>query len=253
MNIDWFTFAAQIINFLILVALLRWLLYGPIVRAMKRREDKIASRLEEADQKREEAEEKVQEYQEKSREIDQQREQILKEARHEAHEEHQRLLKEAKEEIDRRREQWQDALRREQEDFLAELRRQAGELGLHATRHTLSQLADAELEQRMCEAFVSRLEQLESEQREEILHHLGNGDAEVLVRSAFDVPDKQRQQLSETIRNSFDVDAEISFDRSDDMICGLELDVGGYNFGWNVKDFLRDLEAEFSQRLKERE
>ncbi|MCA9220272.1 MAG: F0F1 ATP synthase subunit delta, partial [Planctomycetales bacterium] len=91
----------------------------------------------------------------------------------------------------------------------------------------------------------------DSEPREEILHHLGNGDAEVRVRSAFDLPDKERERLSETIRNSFDADADISFDRSDDMICGVELDVGGYNFGWNVKDFLRDLESQFSERLRE--
>jgi hypothetical protein len=37
------------------------------------------------------------------------------------------------------------------------------------------------------------------------------------------------------------------------LICGLELDVGGYSFGWNVKDFLRDLEVEFSERLKDKQ
>ena len=58
MKIDWFTFAAQMINFLVLVALLQWLLYGPIVRAMKKREEKIAGRLEQASWKREEAEER---------------------------------------------------------------------------------------------------------------------------------------------------------------------------------------------------
>ncbi|REJ90869.1 MAG: F0F1 ATP synthase subunit B [Planctomycetota bacterium] len=251
MNIDWFTFAAQIVNFLVLVALLRWLLYGPIVGAMQKREETIANRLEEADQKREEAEVKVHEYEDKSQQLDQKRDELFRDARHEAHEEQQRLLNEAKQEIDRRREQWQDELRREQEEFLSDLRRQAGELALQAARHTLSQLADSELEQWMFDAFVSRLEQLDSEQREEIRHHLGNGDAEVLVRSAFDVPDKERERLSETIRKSFDGDAEVSFDLSDDMICGVELDVSGYTFGWNVKDFLHHLEAQFFERLRE--
>ncbi|GAB4144558.1 MAG: F0F1 ATP synthase subunit delta [Planctomycetaceae bacterium] len=251
MNIDWFTFTAQIVNFLILVALLRWLLYGPIVRSMKKREEKIASRLQEADQKWNEAETKIQEYQEKSHQIEEMKTELLEEARQEAQKEQQRLLQEAKQEVDRRRKQWQEALQREQEDLLADLRRQGVEMGLHVARHTLEQLADVELEQRMCEVFISRLEQLESEQREEILHHLGNGDAKVLVRSAFELPDKNRQRLSETIRKLFDTDAEIAFNRSEEMICGLELDVGGYNFGWNVKDLLHELEAEFSRRIRE--
>ena len=38
MGPDWFTVIAQIINFLILVALLKRFLYGPIIRAMERRE-----------------------------------------------------------------------------------------------------------------------------------------------------------------------------------------------------------------------
>jgi len=253
MNIDWFTFAAQIVNFLILVALLRWLLYGPIVRAMNKREEKIAGRLEEADRKRQEAEEKGREYEDKSRQIDQERDELLKEARHEAHEEQQRLQKEAKEEIGRRRERWQDALRREQEDFLSDLRLQAGEIGLHVARRALAQLADAELEQRMCDAFASRLGQLDDEQREEILRDLRDGEAEASVRSAFDISGDQRERLSKTIRETFETDAAVSFERSADLICGLELDVGGYGLGWNVKDFLRDLEVEFSERLKDKQ
>ena len=178
---------------------------------------------------------------------------MLNEARHEAHEEQQRLLKEAKQQIDRRREQWQDALLREQEDFLSDLRRQAGEMGLHVARRTLAQLADAELEQRMCDAFASRLGNLGDEQREEILRHLGNGEADMSVRSAFEISDDHRERLRSTIREMFDTNADVSFEQSADLICGLELDVGGYSFGWNVKDFLRDLEVDFYARLKDKQ
>jgi F-type H+-transporting ATPase subunit b len=253
MNIDWFTFAAQIVNFLILVGLLRWLLYGPIVRAMKEREEKIAGRLEEADRKRKEAEEKVREYEKMSREIDQEREQVLKNARHQSEEERARLLKEAKEEVGRRREQWQDGLHREQEDILSDLRRKAGETGLHVARRALAQLAGVEMEQQMCDAFASRLGQLDDEQREEIRRDVRNGEPEVSVRSTFDISGDQRERLSRTIRETLETDAGISFERSADLICGLELDVGGYSFGWNVKDFLRDLEVDFSERLKDKQ
>ena len=44
MQIDWITVAAQIVNFLILVWLLQHFLYGPITRAMQRREQRIAER-----------------------------------------------------------------------------------------------------------------------------------------------------------------------------------------------------------------
>ena len=101
MHIDWFTFIAQIVNFLVLAGLLRWLLYGPIVRAMQQRQEKIASRLHEAQQKYAEAEAKGQQYEEKTREIEQQREELLREARQKAHQYRERLTEEAREDASR--------------------------------------------------------------------------------------------------------------------------------------------------------
>ncbi len=49
MLINWFTVLAQIVNFLILVYLLKRFLYGPIIRAMQEREKKIARRLQDAE------------------------------------------------------------------------------------------------------------------------------------------------------------------------------------------------------------
>ena len=56
MSIDWFTFAAQIVNFLILVGLLRYFLYGPIVRTMQDRERRVTQKLSDAETARAAAE-----------------------------------------------------------------------------------------------------------------------------------------------------------------------------------------------------
>ena len=50
MQIDYFTIIAQIINFLILVFLLRHFLYRPVITAMDEREQKMVSRLKDAEQ-----------------------------------------------------------------------------------------------------------------------------------------------------------------------------------------------------------
>jgi len=48
MEINWFTVIAQIVNFLILVWLLKRFLYKPVLKAIAEREQKIASRLDAA-------------------------------------------------------------------------------------------------------------------------------------------------------------------------------------------------------------
>ncbi|MFQ3186924.1 MAG: F-type H+-transporting ATPase subunit b, partial [Marinomonas primoryensis] len=52
MLIDWFTVIAQLINFLVLVWLLKRFLYRPILNAIDAREKRIADELADADEKR---------------------------------------------------------------------------------------------------------------------------------------------------------------------------------------------------------
>jgi F-type H+-transporting ATPase subunit b len=199
MNIDWFTFVAQIINFLILVGLLRWFLYGPIVRAMQQREDKIATRWKGAEQRRVEADEKALQYDQKNVEFEQQREDLLKEAHREAHEHRERLTREARDDVEQRRVEWLQSLTRERTEMLDEIRQQLGELAVNATRHTLSELASADLEEWVVRNFVSRIQQLDDLSHEEIKEHLLVGESEFLVRSAFRLSTEWRDQLRDVL------------------------------------------------------
>ncbi|MEZ4640979.1 MAG: hypothetical protein R2856_39490 [Caldilineaceae bacterium] len=62
MLIDWFTVIAQIINFVVLLLLLRRFLYGPIIRAMDEREHHIAEELAAAECKQQQAEQEARHY-----------------------------------------------------------------------------------------------------------------------------------------------------------------------------------------------
>src|SRR3970040_1859513 len=100
MLIDWFTVSAQVVNFLILVWLMKRFLYQPILHAIDAREKRIARELADADGKRAEAEKERDEFQHKNEEFDQQRAALLSKARDEAQAERQRLLDEARQECD---------------------------------------------------------------------------------------------------------------------------------------------------------
>jgi F-type H+-transporting ATPase subunit b len=62
MSIDWFTFTAQVVNFLILIWLLQRFLYGPILRVMAERQKYIADRFASAEAAQADAAAKQQEY-----------------------------------------------------------------------------------------------------------------------------------------------------------------------------------------------
>src|SRR5450432_2061894 len=100
MLIDWFTVAAQAINFLILVWLLKRFLYKPILDAIDEREKGIAAQLAQAEAKKAEAQKEQGDFQDKNEAFDQERASLLKHATDEAKAERQRLLDEARNDAD---------------------------------------------------------------------------------------------------------------------------------------------------------
>ncbi len=92
MLIDWFTVAAQALNFLILAWLLKRFLYQPILQAIDAREKRIALALADADRKMAEAEQERDAFQIKNEEFARQRDALLIQAVKEAKAERQRLL-----------------------------------------------------------------------------------------------------------------------------------------------------------------
>ena len=96
MLIDWFTVIAQILNFLLLVVLLKHFLYGPILAAMDTRQQTIAQQLEEAKAAKREAEHEAEVHREKSLRVDIDRQALLAQAKIEAEEQRKALITQAR-------------------------------------------------------------------------------------------------------------------------------------------------------------
>ncbi len=146
MKLDVFTFIAQIVNFLILIALLRYFLFNRIRKAMDDREKKIAARLAEADSKKQEADREAESFRAHERELEEKREELLSRASQDAEAERKKLLENARTEAEAERLKWSESLTAQKEIFLKELRRLAGEQVYAGTRKAVKDLAKEDLE-----------------------------------------------------------------------------------------------------------
>lgn len=240
MQIDWLTVTAQIVNFLILVWLLKRFLYRPVIDAMARREERIAARLEEAQQREREAEARSRDYGEKATALEQARDDKLAEAREEAQREQRRLLDEARREIDKQREKWREELRREQDDFHKALQRELAESVVVVSRRALSSLADAALERQIVTAFLHRLESLSKEEREPF----ARASEGLHLTTSFELDDESRERVREVLGVS-----GIEYVRDPELVCGIALTRAGHKLEWNVAAYLEDLERRVRELL----
>ncbi len=253
MLINWFTVVAQIVNFLILVALLKIFLYDRIIAAMDRREQRIQSRLETAEEKRAEAERERRTYEGRRREMEAKRDEMLKSAREEAEEKREALIGAAREEAEALQKRWRESLEADQEAFLRELREQAGRGVYEAARRTLKDLARADVHAQAVDLFLERLDGLDNDERQGMAKSAA-AEGRLRVRTGFPVSDAQRDRITEAIRSLFGDQAEgvdLDFETDPDLILGISLRTADRKLAWTVADYLADLEKKARRALDE--
>jgi len=251
MLIDWFTVAAQVVNFLFLVWLLKRFLYKPILHAIDAREQRIAKELADADAKKTEAEKEREKFQKKNEEFDQHRDELLRKAKDEAKAERQRLLDEARQAADALRANRQDALKREQQSLNDEITRRTREEVFAIARKALTDLAETTLEERMSEVFRRRLRELNNEAKEGLGKALKTTSDPVLVRSAFDLPSEQQDAIQRALQEAFTAEIQVRFETAPEVISGIELTANGQKVAWSIADYLASLEKSVVELLKE--
>lgn len=249
MLIDWFTVVAQIFNFLVLVYLLKRFLYKPVIRAMDERERRIAAGLQEAERREEEARQELHRYEEKSREIDSQREALTNQIRKEVDNQRKELMSAARHQVDTVRNNWYEAVEREKQAFLEDLRERTSKETCAVARRVLKDLGDAQLEQEVVRVFIERLRSLDEGERRALMDSSRQSKPEVTVTSAFQIPEERSREIEQVLREHITGPIDLQFETSPDVICGVELRAHGRKIAWSVKDYLEGLETVLGEIL----
>lgn len=252
MQVDWITVAAQIINFLVLVWLLKRFLYGPIIKAMDERETQIAERMRAAEKERETAAAETTRYREMQQELEERREQLMRAAQSEADGLSKSMQSEARKQVTTQREEWLADLAAEQTDFLDGVRERSAEAFSQMARRALADLAGAELDDQIVRRFDKALREISGDELEKIKSSAVRAGAQVAVRTGFDLSTKRRNELAEVIGGLISSDVEIVFEQSSELICGVELRVGGQLVRWSLDGFLDGMEGDLREALETR-
>ena len=249
MNIDWFTFVSQIVNFLILVVALKFLLYDRLVSAMQKRNESISEKFDEAEKRTKEADERKSKYEEKLEELEEQRDEEIARAREEASRRKSELLDEARSEVEDRRRGWMNALDKEREDIAGVIRNRVTEQVFETARTVMRELADTDLESRVAGKFIKRLEDLDEENRKELIETADDGNEPLRVRSAFHLSGDPRERIESVLRGIMPNEVRVEFERSPDILFGVELLSSGSRISWSAGSQLDRLQEATNKLL----
>jgi len=249
MQIDWFTLGAQIVNFLVLVFLLKRFLYKPILAAMDKRRQKLAAKFKEAEEKDRAAAEERQRFlalqEELRKSVD---EEVLK-ARREAAKLREQLSVEVRQEIEAARKAWLLGLEKEKKTFLEQTSKTMATQLETLSRAALQELADETLETKMIDKFLGRLAQ-DSDARQAMIRAAQQETGAMVISSSFGMQEQQRARITAEVQKLFGSKAQLEFKQDKKLIAGVAIEVGGKKVSWDINRYLDEFHDHLASVLE---
>lgn len=251
MKIDWFTIIAQVINFLVLLWLMKRFLYKPVLHAIDEREKRIAEKLANAETEKVAAKNLKEEYDRKKKELEGWGDVFRKKVQDEGKAEKLRLQQEARDAADELSAERREALIEDEKTLHHELRRRIQDQVLAITRKVLADLAGANLEERVILVFHQRLRNLDEAKKKILITALKAKPGLFKVRTGFDISTEQKASTEALIKELLGVQTKLLFETAPELISGIELRVNGQKMAWSVADYLNSIEKGFDDLLQE--
>jgi F-type H+-transporting ATPase subunit b len=252
MNIDWLTTIAQIINFLILIWLLKRFLYKPVLNAIDERDRKITARMEEAATNKEEALKEKEDYIQKKDELQQKKDELMDDAITEAKSYQSKLMDEARISAQDFSKKLQSSLNKMELELKDEVSNKLQQEVFEIADKALIDLSSVNLQDQILSTFIKKINDLNEDDKLKFRQAFNGSANSVLVSSAFELTKDQRNLIDSILKKILKEDMTTEYKTTPRLICGIELYANGYKLGWSISEYLTALQTElFNSSFKE--
>ncbi|BFU92485.1 MAG: alternate ATP synthase, F0 subunit b [Nitrospira sp.] len=239
MELDWTTFALEILNFLVLIWVLKRLLYKPILKVIAERKAEIQKTLSDAESLRKEAQALRDQYENRQAEWNRAKETARNRMVEEVNAEKVRLLAELQASLEQDRAKARALEQRRLTDLTRQAEDAAIAQGGQFAARLLTRLASAELEAKLVEVLLEDLRRIPDERRQAIRIACGKDEVSAFVTSAYVLSQPRRKSLLEAIQSLLGRSVSCEWREDQDLVAGIRLSLGPWMLGANLQDELK--------------
>ncbi|MGP0069374.1 MAG: F0F1 ATP synthase subunit delta [Isosphaeraceae bacterium] len=237
------TFLFQVVNFLVLVAILRWRLYEPLRDAIdRRREANEKARNDAVSARREAAGLQATLTPQQLADLDRQREAVIQEAHARAETERQPLIAQTEQSIRRHRAEVDQQFAREREEALRSLRAELVHSAVEMAERLLSEASGSMLQRQLTVELIEELRRIPDDDRQRLRDEWEDGDAAV-VETASDLNGEVLHDLGGATESLAGRPLGVSVQVEPALLGGVRLRIGGQVWDTSMVGRLEELEA----------
>ena len=244
MLIDWFTVISQIINFLILIFLLKRFLYRPILKAIDAREERITNELQAAEIQKSEAAKNEKKYQDLLNSLEANKTELITKAEEEVALKKTKWLEDARKTYQDRKDRLMESLHQEEHEFHIDLKRKFHQEIFGLVRKTLMDLADESLEESLSHIFLKKCKSLSPDELEKMRKALKENTSSIDIITTYPLGEPLKKDLTDFIALTFDQAPPIRFIHRKEELPGIKLIAGGYKLEWTIAEYLDKMQAD---------
>lgn len=238
MELSWTTFVLEIINFLVLVWILKRFLYKPVMQVIARRQAGIESTLAGAEALHSDASKLQEQYEGRLADWEKERRQARETLDRELEAERARKIAELQTELEQEQEKARVAETRRQADVLNRIEEEALVQGARFATRLLEQAAGPETETRLIEMLLTELEQLTEDRLTALRNNYGKDAGTVTVTTAFPLALEQQQRLVQTLEKITSPDITVRYEQSSELLAGIRIIIGAWILAADLQDEL---------------
>jgi F-type H+-transporting ATPase subunit b len=237
-ELSWSTFVLEIINFLVLVWILKRFLYQPVLDVIAQRRKSIETKLDEAHAIEHEAEALKEQYNGRLAAWESERRRAKDELDGQIEQERARQLEDLRGSLEREREKARVSGERELAEQARAIEEQALRQAAEFASRLLREASGPELEERLLGLLIDGLHGLSQEQLDRLREHCGDPATEIEVASAYPLSAAQRERLTAALGAAFATSPRIAFREDAQLLAGLRIVIGAWVLAVNVRDEL---------------
>ena len=239
MEINWSTFVLEIINFLILVWILKRFLYKPVLDVIARRRAEIEKTRVDAEALHTNANKLQEQYEGRLADWEQERQQARDSLGQEIEFERVRKMAELQTSLAQEREKARVAEARRQADIIQKIEEIALIHGAHFASQLLEQAAGPDTETRLIELVTIKLTQLPAEQITTLRNNYEKSPETIVVVTAYPLSDEQRQRLEQALVAITSPGMSLRFEQNSELLAGVYITIGAWVLAANIRDELK--------------
>jgi len=239
MELNWSTFVLEMINFLVLVWILKRFLYKPVLNVIARRQSGIDKALDDAKALHQKAEQLQRQYEGRIADWENERRQARESLAGELDAERAKRLAELQTALEQERERSRVAEARRQENETRKLEAMAMSQGARFASRLLGLAAGQDLHLRLVDLLTDELEALPAERLESVRGNYTKAPEVIVVTSPYPLSEEQRRRLEKALIRVAGSEIPVRYESGEELLAGLRIIMGAWVLGANIQDELK--------------